>query len=141
MRALVSEVSEVARRLKELREQAGLTMRAVSDSLGWSLTRYQHYEDRYKRKYLPFELARVLEDMFVRQGVSPGSVLQLAGLRYTAESLFGPVAETLVRRADELGCTGIVMGTRGMGAVGNLLLGSVATKVVHLTRLPVTLVK
>ena len=76
----MSEVSEVARRLKELREQAGLTMRSVSDALGWSLTRYQHYEDRYKRKYLPFELARVLEDMFVRQGVSPGSVLQLAGL-------------------------------------------------------------
>src|SRR5512145_1844898 len=54
----MSEVSEVARRLKELREQAGLTMRSVSDALGWSLTRYQHYEDRYKRKYLPFELAR-----------------------------------------------------------------------------------
>jgi phage repressor protein C with HTH and peptisase S24 domain len=76
----MSEVSEVARRLKELREQAGLTMRAVSDALGWSLTRYQHYEDRYKRKYLPFELARALEDMFVRQGVQPGAVLQLAGL-------------------------------------------------------------
>ena len=76
----MSEVSEVARRLKELREQAGLTMRAVSDALGWSLTRYQHYEDRYKRKYLPFELARALEDMFVRQGVVSGAVLQLAGL-------------------------------------------------------------
>jgi SOS-response transcriptional repressor LexA len=76
----MSEVSEVARRLKELREQAGLTMRSVSDALGWSLTRYQHYEDRYKRKYLPFELARALEDMFVRQGVATGAVLQLAGL-------------------------------------------------------------
>ena len=76
----MSEVSEVARRLKELREQAGLTMRSVSDALGWSLTRYQHYEDRYKRKYLPFELARALEDMFVRQGVAAGAVLQLAGL-------------------------------------------------------------
>ncbi|MGH6892195.1 MAG: LexA family transcriptional regulator [Dongiaceae bacterium] len=76
----MSEVSEVARRLKELREQAGLTMRSVSDALGWSLTRYQHYEDRYKRKYLPFELARALEDMFVRQGVTTGAVLQLAGL-------------------------------------------------------------
>src|SRR5689334_16623313 len=76
----MSEVSEVARRLKELREQAGLTMRSVSDALGWSLTRYQHYEDRYKRKFLPFELARALEDMFVRQGVQAGAVLQLAGL-------------------------------------------------------------
>jgi nucleotide-binding universal stress UspA family protein len=35
----------------------------------------------------------------------------------------------------------IVMGTRGQGAVGNLLLGSVATKVIHLSKVPVTLVK
>ncbi len=32
------------------------------------------------------------------------------------------------------------MGTRGMGRVANLLLGSVASKVVHLARVPVTLV-
>jgi len=35
----------------------------------------------------------------------------------------------------------IVMGSRGMGSVGNLMLGSVATKVVHAARVPVTLVK
>jgi nucleotide-binding universal stress UspA family protein len=33
------------------------------------------------------------------------------------------------------------MGTRGQGRVANLVIGSVATKVVHLTPLPVTLVK
>ena len=33
------------------------------------------------------------------------------------------------------------MGTRGMGAMGNLILGSVATKVIHLVDVPVTLVK
>src|ERR1700755_2796502 len=76
----MSEISEAARRLKELREQAGLTMRAVSEALGWSLTRYQHYEDRYKRRFLPFELARALEDIFVPNGVDSGSVLQLAGV-------------------------------------------------------------
>jgi nucleotide-binding universal stress UspA family protein len=35
----------------------------------------------------------------------------------------------------------IAMGTRGMGTIGNLLMGSVATKVVHLASVPVTLVK
>jgi len=34
-----------------------------------------------------------------------------------------------------------VMGTRGQGAVGSLLLGSVASKVIHLAKVPVTLVK
>jgi phage repressor protein C with HTH and peptisase S24 domain len=76
----MTEISEAARRLKELREQAGLTMRAVSDALGWSLTRYQHYEDRFKRRFLPFELARDLEAIFVPHGVEPGSVMQLAGI-------------------------------------------------------------
>lgn len=35
----------------------------------------------------------------------------------------------------------IVMGSRGMTSVGNLMLGSVATKVIHAARVPVTLVK
>jgi nucleotide-binding universal stress UspA family protein len=35
----------------------------------------------------------------------------------------------------------VVMGTRGMGALGTLLLGSVAYRVVHLVHVPVTLVK
>ncbi|TDQ82497.1 phage repressor protein C with HTH and peptisase S24 domain [Dongia mobilis] len=76
----MTEISEAARRLKELREQAGLTMRAVSEALGWSLTRYQHYEDRYKRRFLPFELARELDALFCQHGTEPGAVLQLAGI-------------------------------------------------------------
>src|SRR3569623_177911 len=82
----MTEISEAARRLKELREQAGLTMRAVSEALGWSLTRYQHYEDRYKRRFLPFELARDLEAIFVPHGVESGSVLHLAGIEPGAPS-------------------------------------------------------
>lgn len=76
----MSEISDAARRLKILRDQAGLTMRAVSDALGWSLTRYQHYEDRYKRKYLPFELARSLDNLFAEHGGGVGEVLALAGV-------------------------------------------------------------
>ena len=32
------------------------------------------------------------------------------------------------------------MGTRGLGSISGLLLGSVATKVLHLVKVPVTLV-
>jgi phage repressor protein C with HTH and peptisase S24 domain len=81
----MTEISEAARRLKELREQAGLTMRAVSEALGWSLTRYQHYEDRYKRRFLPFELARELDALFSQNGTEPGAVLQLAGIEQGAQ--------------------------------------------------------
>lgn len=67
--------------------------------------------------------------------------LTAAGVPHTKEILVGPIAQTIARRADELGCDGIVMGTRGMSAMGGLLLGSVAMKVVHATKVPVTLVK
>jgi nucleotide-binding universal stress UspA family protein len=64
-----------------------------------------------------------------------------AGVAYTTEIESGDAATIIARRADALGCEGIVMGTRGMGAIANLLLGSVAAKVVHLANVPITLVK
>jgi len=67
--------------------------------------------------------------------------LTAAGIPFTTEVLTGDTAHRIVKRADELGCDSIVMGTRGRTAIGNLVLGSVANKVVHLTKLPVTLVK
>ncbi len=60
---------------------------------------------------------------------------------YVTEALEGDPAEVIARRAKALKCESIVMGTRGLGRVGSLIMGSVATKVVHLTSLPVTLVK
>ncbi len=63
-----------------LRERAGLSMRAVSEALGWTLTRYQHYEDRYRRNFLPIELANQLADLFSSRGVPRQDVLDLAGM-------------------------------------------------------------
>jgi nucleotide-binding universal stress UspA family protein len=68
-------------------------------------------------------------------------VLEEAAIPYTTEVLTGHVAEVIGRRADEIGCDNIVMGTRGMTAISNLLMGSVATKVLHFANVPVTLVK
>jgi nucleotide-binding universal stress UspA family protein len=67
--------------------------------------------------------------------------LRESGVEYTKDVAVGPVPNAIVECAERLGCDAIVMGTRGHSTIGNLLLGSVATKVVHLTQLPVTLVK
>lgn len=67
--------------------------------------------------------------------------LEAAGISHSKEILEGSIANTIAHRADELGCDGIVMGTRGMTALGGLLLGSVATRVIHAATVPVTLVK
>jgi len=53
----------------------------------------------------------------------------------------GDPASGIVKLARDLHCDLIVMGTRGMGTITGLVLGSVATKVVHLSDMPVTLVK
>jgi nucleotide-binding universal stress UspA family protein len=67
--------------------------------------------------------------------------LEAAGLPYEERVEFGDVAGTIVRVAKEAGCEQIVMGTRGLGSIAGLLLGSVTTKVLHLADVPVTLVK
>ena len=59
-------------------------------------------------------------------------------MKFTTEIVVGPIPKVIVERAESIGCH---MGTLGMSTIGNLVMGSVATKVIHLTKLPVTLVK
>jgi len=68
-------------------------------------------------------------------------LLDQTGATCTDKIIVGPIAESIVDYAREHGCDHIVMGTRGLGRVGGLILGSVAMKVISLTELPVTLVK
>lgn len=76
-----------------------------------------------------------------RQIKGAEALLARAGIRYKSHVLIGDVPTTIARFAKRRRCGRIIMGTRGMGTVGNLLLGSVATKVIHLSQVPVTLVK
>lgn len=69
------------------------------------------------------------------------ALLDAAKLPYRAHAEVGPLAETIVHLADALGCDEIVMGSQGRTALADLLIGSTVTRVVHLTKLPVVLVK
>ena len=60
----------------------------------------------------------------------------------TAEFLLriGEPAEMIVKTARQAGCSEIIMGSRGLGSLKGLFLGSVTTKVIHAARVPVTIV-
>jgi nucleotide-binding universal stress UspA family protein len=67
--------------------------------------------------------------------------LDQAGVAYSHHIMVGHLAETIVEYAKQKACNQIVMGTRGMSAVSSLVLGSVASRVIHVSDVPVTLVK
>lgn len=69
------------------------------------------------------------------------AALRAGGVEADPVVRIGHVARSIVQEAMQRGCTRIVMGTRGMGALANLALGSTALQVLHLSELPVTLVK
>ncbi len=67
--------------------------------------------------------------------------LRAANLSVQTHEIMGEVVSELIEAGRKLNCTLIVMGTRGMGSLGSLVLGSVASQIVHEATLPVLLVK
>ena len=67
--------------------------------------------------------------------------LERAGVRHTREVLSGAIAPTIAAHAEKLGCDAIVMGRHGKTMLSDLLVGSVAMKVLHASKLPVMLVR
>jgi nucleotide-binding universal stress UspA family protein len=77
-----------------------------------------------------------------RKVLGPGAnMLAAAGVPHVASVVVGDAPHEIVEYAKTHHCDGIVMGTRGLGTIGTLILGSTANKVLHLTHVPVTLVK
>ena len=66
---------------------------------------------------------------------------EAAGAAFKTLVRTGQVAETIAQVAREEDIQQIVMGTRGLGSIKGLLMGSVAMKVIHLAGVPITLIK
>ncbi|HEY7758874.1 MAG TPA: universal stress protein [Burkholderiales bacterium] len=69
------------------------------------------------------------------------ATLRDRGVAHQGRVVIGEIGESIVSTAQDLGAEQIVMGSRGMSALPNLVLGSNATRVIHLARVPVTIVK
>lgn len=83
----------------------------------------------------------------VRQGAcrrvldAAAAIMSAEGVAHAEHLEHGEVGQTIARFAAEHSIDEIIMGTRGLGALGGMLMGSVAQRVVHLAAVPVTLVK
>jgi len=67
-------------------------------------------------------------------------ILDAAGVKYTVHTCVGEIAESIIEQATKSRSNMIYMGTRGRTALSNLVLGSVTTRVLHLTHIPVVLI-
>ena len=73
--------------------------------------------------------------------LSARAILDAGTVRYHTAVMLGDAADRIAHYAEENRVDGIFMGTRGMGPLRNIVLGSVANKVIQLAAVPVTLVK
>ena len=67
-------------------------------------------------------------------------LLDAAGVAYAVHTPIGAIAESIIKQAKRSGSNMIYMGTRGMTALSNMVLGSVTTRVLHLAHIPIVLI-
>lgn len=101
----------------------------------------QTLERWYAGGLLNKEALAHLQQLGEQDAAAARAQVDAAGLTYEFRVLFGQPGEVIARVAREQGCIGIVMGTRGLGALEQVFLGSTAYKVVQLADVPVTLVR
>lgn len=67
--------------------------------------------------------------------------LEKNGIAYRHHIVTGEIVPMILQFAKEMQCDQIVIGPRGLGAIKGLLLGSVASKLIQLSTIPVLLLK
>ena len=97
---------------------------------------------------VPTELGKPYIDQLITERTRLGTeMLKSAkklvgeGIAIHDELLFGPPAESIMTVANNRACDLIIMGTRGLGGLKGLLMGSQIQKVISLSKIPVLAVK
>lgn len=94
------------------------------------------------RRYIPQEAIAEYQRLEAEAALeSARNALRGDGLRFDEGFGIGHPPQVIVERAATLGCTRIVMGARGLGAVAGMVLGSTALQVLGRSEIPVTIVR
>lgn len=65
-----SAATDTAARLKAIRSRA-IGLRELARAIGWDASKYQYYEDTYKKAHLPPDLVRMIRPHLVGYGDPP----------------------------------------------------------------------
>ena len=68
-------------------------------------------------------------------------ILDKAGVSYSSSIVFGDPSKAIVRYAIKIRCDQILMGTRSVGSLSGRVLGSVVTRVIESSPVPVLVLK
>lgn len=123
-------------------DQTGKVMSATLDHFAEAQLHFVHVAESYI--YPSMVADGVVIDLAAIRERQRAAVWQVVGsvpdgaLKIDLE---GPVAQAIVTYATEVGADLIVIGSRGRGALGSLVLGSVSMGVIHSTQCNVFVVK
>lgn len=97
---------------------------------------------------VPADLGAPVYDRWLASRAEAGQTLLAEAARLVGEGvdvhtelLFGSTAEEIIRVTEVRGCDLILMGSRGLGALAGLLLGSNTQKVISHAKCPVLVVR
>jgi nucleotide-binding universal stress UspA family protein len=106
------------------------------------LLNVQEHLDGRVQAFLSLEKIKAIEAKEADRILQPArQILDDGRIPYIASMRIGRVAKSIVDYVQDEKCDGIIMGTHGRGVLGNLILGSVMNKVIHLVHVPVTLIR
>jgi nucleotide-binding universal stress UspA family protein len=128
----IRAVSHAVDMVKERLSPTEIELLHVLDPVTFTSLASTLKDDSWRRER-PAEVDRVL--------ASAEKIVREAQVPYRVCWRVGQPVDEIAAEAKEKQFAGIVLGTRGRGAVANLLLGSVASRVACLVTAPVTLVK
>lgn len=86
----------------------------------------------------PEKLRKHREDS-AREATQPALDV-LASVPHEVVIANGEPAEAIGATAEERGCTHVIMGSRGLGRISGIFMGSVAMKTFHIVKVPITYV-
>jgi nucleotide-binding universal stress UspA family protein len=131
-KASLAAVQHAAELAIALRTKDRITLLSVHDHLA-----FQHV----KKFVNQGALEDYLRELSEKELAAARAVLEKSRVKFDIEIRQGHVADEIVKSAHEGKFDMIVMGTKGRSALKDLLLGSVAQRVVAMSKIPVVLVK